>query len=68
MDMTKTAALIPDGALKKHIAILGANGSGKTSVAKSQVVEPALAARRAGLLRGPDWRYVGCPPRSRWQG
>lgn len=44
MDMVRTAALIPEGALKKHIAILGTNGSGKTSVAKSQVVEPALAA------------------------
>lgn len=35
---------IPDAALKKHIAILGMNGSGKTSVAKSQVIEPALDA------------------------
>jgi len=44
MDMTRTAALIPDAALKKHIAVLGTNGSGKTSVAKSQIVEPALRA------------------------
>lgn len=44
MDMARTTALIPEAALKKHIAILGTNGSGKTSVAKSQVVEPALAA------------------------
>lgn len=44
MDMARTAALIPEAALKKHIAVLGTNGSGKTSVAKSQVVEPALAA------------------------
>ena len=36
--------LIPEAALKKHIAILGMNGSGKTSVAKSQIIEPALAA------------------------
>lgn len=35
---------IPEAALKKHIAILGMNGSGKTSVAKSQIIEPALAA------------------------
>lgn len=35
---------IPESALKKHIAILGMNGSGKTSVAKSEVIEPALAA------------------------
>jgi hypothetical protein len=35
---------IPDAALKKHIAILGMNGSGKTSVAKSEVIEPALEA------------------------
>ena len=33
---------IPEAALKKHIAILGMNGSGKTSVAKSQIMEPAL--------------------------
>lgn len=35
---------IPEAALKKHIAILGMNGSGKTSVAKSQIIEPALKA------------------------
>lgn len=35
--------LIPERALKKHIAILGMNGSGKTSVGKSQIIEPALA-------------------------
>jgi uncharacterized protein len=35
---------IPEPALKKHIAILGMNGSGKTSVAKSQIIEPALKA------------------------
>lgn len=39
-----TKQLIPAEALKKHIAILGMNGSGKTSVAKSQIIEPALAA------------------------
>lgn len=44
MDMIRTVGLIPEASLKKHIAILGTNGSGKTSVAKSQVVEPALAA------------------------
>ena len=37
-----TKILIPEAALKKHIAILGMNGSGKTSVAKSQIIEPAL--------------------------
>lgn len=35
---------IPESALKKHIAILGMNGSGKTSVAKSEIIEPALEA------------------------
>jgi len=35
---------IPESALKKHIAILGMNGSGKTSVAKAEVIEPAIAA------------------------
>lgn len=39
---------IPDAALKKHIAILGMNGSGKTSVAKAVIIEPAL---RAGVRR-----------------
>jgi hypothetical protein len=39
-----TAHPIPSAALKKHIAILGMNGSGKTSVAKSQIIEPALKA------------------------
>lgn len=39
-----TKILIPEAALKKHIAILGMNGSGKTSVAKSQIIEPALEA------------------------
>lgn len=33
---------IPEAALKKHIAILGMNGSGKTSVAKAVIIEPAL--------------------------
>lgn len=42
--MLMRAPMIPEAALKKHIAILGMNGSGKTSVAKSQVIEPALAA------------------------
>lgn len=37
-------SLIPEAALKKHIAILGMNGSGKTSIAKSQIIEPALEA------------------------
>lgn len=42
--MTPAKILIPESALTKHIAILGMNGSGKTSVAKSQIIEPALAA------------------------
>lgn len=42
--MTAKSQPIPDAALKKHIAILGMNGSGKTSVAKSQIIEPALRA------------------------
>lgn len=35
---------IPEAARKKHIAILGMNGSGKTSVAKAELIEPALRA------------------------
>ena len=36
--------LVPATSLTKHIAILGMNGSGKTSVAKSAIMEPALEA------------------------
>jgi DNA helicase HerA-like ATPase len=39
-----TAKTIPDAALDKHIAFLGTNGSGKTSAAKSAIIEPALEA------------------------
>lgn len=39
-----TKLYIPEAARKKHIAILGMNGSGKTSVAKAELIEPALAA------------------------
>lgn len=35
---------IPPEARKRHIAILGMNGSGKTSVAKAEIIEPALIA------------------------
>jgi len=35
---------IPEESLKKHLAILGMNGSGKTSTAKAEVIEPALEA------------------------
>lgn len=35
---------IPEAARKKHIAILGMNGSGKTSIAKAELIEPALLA------------------------
>lgn len=38
------ATHIPDGIAKRHIAILGTNGSGKTSAAKQAIVEPALIA------------------------
>lgn len=44
---------IPEAALKKHIAILGMNGSGKTSVAKSQIIEPALAAGKRVCVIDP---------------
>lgn len=39
-----TNLYIPEAARKKHIAILGMNGSGKTSVAKAELIEPVLAA------------------------
>lgn len=47
-----TKLFIPEAARKKHIAILGMNGSGKTSVAKAELIEPA-SSMAAATSRSP---------------
>jgi hypothetical protein len=48
---------IPEAALDKHIAFLGATGSGKTSADKAAVIEPVLEANGRALIIDPkgDW-------------
>lgn len=53
------AELIPAGAIEKHIAFLGATGSGKTSAAKRGLVEPALAAGRRVHVLDPTGAWWG---------
>lgn len=50
---------IPAAALTKHIGFLGINGSGKTSVCKSAVVEPALEAGERVLAIDPTGVWWG---------
>lgn len=50
---------IPDAALDKHIAFLGATGSGKTSAAKSGVVEVALGRSERVLVIDPTSAWWG---------
>lgn len=52
-------SLIPTEALNRHIAILGANGSGKTSAAKVAIVEPALVAGERVLIIDPTGVWWG---------
>lgn len=54
-----TKELIPPQALNRHIAILGANGSGKTSAAKVAIVEPALKARERVVIIDPTGVWWG---------
>src|SRR5882724_4678465 len=51
--------LIPAGAIGKHIAFLGATGSGKTSAAKRGLVEPALAAGHRVCILDPTSAWWG---------
>jgi len=51
--------LIPPGALDRHIAFLGATGSGKTSGAKRAVVEPALIAKERVHIIDPAGAWWG---------
>lgn len=51
--------LIPSEALDKHIALLGGTGSGKTSTAKTAIVEPALTAGERVLVIDPTSAWWG---------
>lgn len=57
--MLMRARPIPDIALDKHVAFLGATGSGKTSAAKSGIVEPALEAGERVLMIDPTGAWWG---------
>ncbi|MBA3752927.1 MAG: DUF87 domain-containing protein, partial [Nitrospira sp.] len=50
---------IPAEALTRHIAILGSTGSGKTTAAKSGIVEPILAAQGRVLVIDPTAAWWG---------
>ncbi len=50
---------IPDEALNKHIAILGITGSGKTSLAKTMIVEGDLRAKRRVIIIDPTGAWWG---------
>lgn len=50
---------IPPNALDRHIAFLGATGSGKTSAAKSGIVEPALANGERVCIIDPTAAWWG---------
>lgn len=51
--------LIPAEALARHIAILGSTGSGKTSVAKTGIVEPILSNGGRVLMIDPTGAWWG---------
>jgi hypothetical protein len=50
---------IPDAALTRHIAILGSTGSGKTTAAKSGIVEPVLDNGGRVLVIDPTAAWWG---------
>jgi hypothetical protein len=50
---------IPEQALDKHIAFLGSTGSGKTSAAKSAIVEGALARGERVIIIDPTGAWWG---------
>ena len=52
-------AYLPDDMLSRHIAILGSTGSGKTSVAKSGIVEPQLSAGARVVVIDPTGAWWG---------
>lgn len=50
---------IPAGAIEKHIAFLGATGSGKTSATKCALVEPILEAGGRAVILDPTGAWWG---------
>jgi hypothetical protein len=60
--------LIPTAATEKHIAFLGATGSGKTSAAKRGLVEPALKAGRRVCILDPTSAWWGLRLKADGQG
>lgn len=52
-------SLIPKSAYAHHIAVLGKTGSGKTSVAKAAIVEPALEAEERVCIIDPTGAWWG---------
>lgn len=50
---------LPPNVTKNHQAILGTNGSGKTSVAKRMIVEPSLAAGERNCIIDPTGVWHG---------
>ena len=52
-------SLIPAESLKHHLACLGKTGSGKTSVIKAAVIEPALSKDERVCLIDPTDAWWG---------
>lgn len=51
--------IIPEAARKKHLAILGINGSGKSSADRGDLIEPALAAGERVCIIDPKGEAWG---------
>lgn len=52
-------SVLPKSALAHHIAVLGKTGSGKTSVVKAAVIEPALRAEERVCVIDPTGAWWG---------
>lgn len=51
--------MLPETTKKHHVAALGTNGSGKTTVVKAEIVEPALAAGERCCVIDPTGVWYG---------
>ena len=51
--------MLPESTKKHHVAALGTNGSGKTTVVKAEIVEPALAAGERCCMIDPTGVWYG---------